>query len=70
MRKQTNLDEVKRVAIALLHMDIYEDPYFPMTQDEMVFRCRVCADVEQVAHVIMTGENGLPILISRDTAAE
>lgn len=46
MRKQTDLDEVKRVAIALLHTDIYEDPYFPMTQDEMVFRCRVCADVE------------------------
>ena len=30
MRKQTNLDEVKRTAITLLHTDIYETPYSPM----------------------------------------
>ena len=30
MRKQTDLDEVKRTAITLLHTDIYETPYSPM----------------------------------------
>lgn len=30
MRKQTDLDEIKRTAITLLHTDIYETPYSPM----------------------------------------
>ena len=30
MRKQTDLDEIKRTAINLLHTDIYETPYSPM----------------------------------------